>query len=58
MTCGMCFRYCRTEPKAHSFSLVVFTGSCGYAYVDDDDDALLIQHYDTLGYDYDFRGWD
>ena len=32
-------------------------GSCDYAY-DDDDDVLLLQHYDALGYDYEFRGWD
>ena len=42
---------------AHS-SLLFSRGFTGFAYAYDDDDVLLLRHYDALGYDYDFRGWD
>ena len=45
----MCFRCCRTELQLTSS----FSG-----YDDDLADALLDDHYDALGYDLEFAGWD
>ena len=55
MTCGMCVVADVLSFIAHSFFLVVFAG-----FVTDDDflDPVVIEHYDALGYDLSFRGWD
>ena len=56
MTCGVCFRYWRTELYSSPLFSCGFTGSCASIY-DDMDDAMLSEHLDALGYDYSFQGW-
>ena len=56
MTCGVCFRYWRTELYSSLLFSYGFTGSYGSIY-DDVDDAMLVEHLDALGYDYSFLGW-
>ena len=56
MTCGVCFRYWRTELCSSLLFSCGFTGSCASIY-DDVDDAMMIEHFDALGYDYSFQGW-
>ena len=53
MTCGMCIRYLRTELYSSLLFSCGFTGSFGSVY-DDVDDAMMIEHFDALGYDYSF----
>ena len=38
---------------AHPLFSCGFTGSCASIY-DDVDDAMMIEHFDALGYDYSF----
>ena len=56
MTCGCVFV---TDVLSSLCSSLIFscgfTGSCGYVY-DDVDDAMLVEHFDALGYDYSFQG--
>ena len=50
MTCGMCLYYCRTGLQSSPPLFPMFSSIY-------DNDDMLSEHYDALGYDTSFRLW-